>query len=338
MPSTTLPTAAVQAFADAVRAALSDLPVDEVEDLTDGLEADLTERFEDTGTDFGDPIVYADELRGAAGLPPRGTRRHTSAFGILRTAVLDAGGAFRGLYDHPVTRRIVDFLVSLRPVWWLFRALVGYFLLALLFRLSPTEINPLTFCVAAGAVILSVQFGRGKWLPKRWMRRLLVVANVLLVLTVPFILVGLSAIFGAGYGSAYASGRSDAVSSQHGLYEGDQQVTNIFAYDANGQPLTDVQLYDQHGNPLVTTDDTAATFSFTGNFVYLPNHEVIGRQGWNIYPLLQVPYDVNTGLPVADATPSVPHHKYATVPPLANQSAPSPSATATPTPSPIPTP
>jgi len=38
---------AIEEFATAVRAALGDLPADEVDDLTDGLEADLTERAAD---------------------------------------------------------------------------------------------------------------------------------------------------------------------------------------------------------------------------------------------------------------------------------------------------
>ncbi|TFD05650.1 hypothetical protein E3T29_13490, partial [Cryobacterium sp. TMT1-66-1] len=70
----------IRDFALAVRAALNDLPADDVDDLTDGLEADLTEQAADVdagdaaapGFDLGDPVAYADELRGAAGLPVRG--------------------------------------------------------------------------------------------------------------------------------------------------------------------------------------------------------------------------------------------------------------------------
>jgi hypothetical protein len=335
MPTTTLPTAAVQSFADAVRAALSDLPPDEVEDLTDGLEADLTERLDDTGTELGDPVGYADELRAAAGLPPRGKHGHTSAAGILAAAFTDAASAFRGLYDHPVTKRIVDFLVTLRPVWWLFRALVGYFFITLLFHLSP-ELNPLTFLIAAGAVIVSVQFGRGKWLPRQWMRRALLVVNVLLVFVIPVALIGIASLIGSGYSTAYASGQSDAQSSQQGLYSNGSQVTNIFAYDGAGQPLTNVQLLDQHGNPLYTTDDPNQSSWYTGDFVYVPNKQMIGRPGWNVYPLLQVPYDVNSGLPVKGATAVIPHHKYAVVSPLATQATPTPTPMPTPTASPVP--
>ena len=62
----------IDTFASAVRAALSDLPADEVNDLTEGLEADLAEHFdEDPDEPMPDPIAYADELREAAGLVPR---------------------------------------------------------------------------------------------------------------------------------------------------------------------------------------------------------------------------------------------------------------------------
>jgi hypothetical protein len=338
MPTMTLPTAAIQAFADAVRVALSDLPVDEVEDLTDGLEADLTERFDDTGTDFGDPDDYADELRAAAGLPPRGKRAHTSASSILTAAAIDAAGAFRSLYEHRFTRRIAGFFVSLRPLWWLFRGLVFYFLVTLLFRVPPADVNPITFFLAAAALIVSVQFGRGKWLPRQWMRRGLLVVNVLLVLAVPTAVFGIAAIFGAGYSSAYASSQADPAADQQGLFYNDNQVTNIFAYDANGHPLTDVQLFDQSGQPLNTVDDPTSPVFNDGTQVYVPNNSVIGRSGWNVYPLLTVPadqLDVN-GLPVAGAVPVIPSHENATVQPLANQ--PTPSPTSAPTPSPTPAP
>jgi hypothetical protein len=45
-------------FANAVRLALSDLPADEVDDLTDGLEADLAERaVDETAPVLRDPLA-----------------------------------------------------------------------------------------------------------------------------------------------------------------------------------------------------------------------------------------------------------------------------------------
>ncbi len=66
----------VRASVWAVRAWLADLPADEVEDLTAGMEADLAERAAESGGGtlgalLGEPEAYAAELRSAAGLPPR---------------------------------------------------------------------------------------------------------------------------------------------------------------------------------------------------------------------------------------------------------------------------
>ena len=59
-------------FAEGVRAALADLPAEEVDDLTEGLEADLAESLaEDLRRTLPDPVAYAAELRLAAGLPGR---------------------------------------------------------------------------------------------------------------------------------------------------------------------------------------------------------------------------------------------------------------------------
>ena len=62
----------VAQFVAAVRAELADLDPEVVEELTGGLEADLTDSLEAApGNGFGDPAAYAAELRSAAGLPPR---------------------------------------------------------------------------------------------------------------------------------------------------------------------------------------------------------------------------------------------------------------------------
>jgi hypothetical protein len=73
----------VRAYVTAVRSWLSDLPSDEVEDLTAGMEADLDERAAETGDRLGallgEPEAYAAELRAAAGLAPRVVRSSVRA-------------------------------------------------------------------------------------------------------------------------------------------------------------------------------------------------------------------------------------------------------------------
>ena len=75
----------VHAYVTAVRGWLGDLPPDEVEDLTGGMEADLSERAAESGERLGgllgEPQAYAAELRSAAGLPPRAAPMTTSDAG-----------------------------------------------------------------------------------------------------------------------------------------------------------------------------------------------------------------------------------------------------------------
>src|ERR1700709_2176140 len=91
----------VDDFARAVRAALADLPADEVDDLTDGLEADLAERAADEESpDFGDPTDYANELRSAAGLPASTHHRPTTLEGVMSGAWRDLVSGIREIYAH----------------------------------------------------------------------------------------------------------------------------------------------------------------------------------------------------------------------------------------------
>ena len=120
----------VRAYVTAVRSWLSDLPSDEVEDLTAGMEADLDERAAETGDRLGallgEPEAYAAELRAAAGLAPR------------VVPVVGAGAAGPGLVEALVTllRARADgiltrwpWLRELRPTWWLARgAALGWLL------------------------------------------------------------------------------------------------------------------------------------------------------------------------------------------------------------------
>ena len=65
----------VAAYVREVRAELTDLPAEDVDDLTGGMEADLSELAAESGGDLigrlGSPRLYAAELRAAAGLPER---------------------------------------------------------------------------------------------------------------------------------------------------------------------------------------------------------------------------------------------------------------------------
>jgi hypothetical protein len=322
-------------FAAAVRAALSDLPADEVDELTDGLEADLHERLMDassaSATELGDPVAYATELRTAAGLPARASTaaplfsfsKLREWWDELRTATADIPGA----------GSIASFLIALRPVWWVLRAWIAYVVLAT-FITHTNETLPSTFLRAiafAALAVVSVQFGRGKWLSNRWIRRLFIAGNVIAVLAIPFV-VGLAANQIANDLYVVAD---DYV--EPGMFRDGTQITNIFAYDSQGNPLTNVQLFDQEGNPLSTGfdgQDYLWTPAPDGTDAYLvPNNDVVGRPGWNVFPLDSIgddgfdPDDGNV-LPDAARTPVTP--PFLIVAPLAGVSSLIPTATPSP--------
>jgi hypothetical protein len=300
MPTATLASPAVSDFAAAVRAALSDLSPEEVDDLTDGLEADLTDRLAESDAsdlgdpDLGDPAAYAEELRAAAGLPHRAARRSGLASGFasglaeLRTApAVIATDLRRFVATHPRIGRLGAFCVALRPVWWVFRAVVVTEIIAM--GIGGAPVTGFAVILGIGILVLSVQFGRGRWLPFAWMRGLLLAANILLVIATPFVIGGWATqLNNAAYTQEYVDTIPD--NSNDGLTENGNQVLNIYAYDAQGNPLTNVQLFDQDGKPLDLVGDPGAAYAngSDGSTVTVPNDAVTGRPGWNVFPLAQV--------------------------------------------------
>ncbi len=335
MDATLTSTAAIRDFAVAVRAALGDLPDEEVEELTDGLEADLLDQAEDGGPDseLGDPLAYADELRAAAGLPLRAAR--PVSLRRLRYGIRDwrAAGA-RRIRSSALGARLLDFVVALRPVWWLLRGWALY-QLAVVFvahdvpTFLPTT-GPVPWLFLLLFLLVSVQWGRGRWLAWRGLSTVKVVLSVLAVLSLPF-LVTAAGELSPGYASADSGAAEPTQIDGPGLMMNGAPVYNLFAYDAEGQPLTDVQLFDQDGDPLVTTSTPQAPFlwsiSADGKQTHLvPSTRVSGKPGWNVFPLNRDPLG---GAAIKPAK-----SPFAEVQPLA--SAPEPSASPNPTATPVP--
>lgn len=290
MTTTTHHPAAVAEFAAAVRAALSDLPPDELDELTDGLVADLTERAAEAGDpDLGDPAAYAEELRAAAGYPPRDARSHRgSVLPDLAPLALRVRRNWSELREHPVAGGVIAFLVSLRPIWWVFRGwAIGMWIGSALFGgWAPIPESAGGWLVLLGVIAVSVQLGRGKWLPRQWMRRAFLVLNVAMVVATPFVL-GWAGQALENMKNAYYYG-SEETSWFTSLNRDGVQIDNIFAYDENGEPIDRVQLFDQDGNPLNLVSDTQEPFWGTMNGeMVVPSGDVPGRAGWNVYPLQQ---------------------------------------------------
>lgn len=246
-------------FAQAVRAALADLPREEVDDLTEGLEADLGEAFaEDLERELPDPAAYAEELRNAAGLPVR-TDSAKRGIGHAFTAFAEnlretRRNAVESLRQSPFMAALLDLFAELRPAWWILRAWVAYLLIAGFWlgkqAVLPTDLGLWVVMLVLAAV--SVQWGRGHWLPRSGLPWLIGAGNVLavLVLLPAFAFVNSGS---GGYDLGYNDGFSSALApgDGHGITLNGKTVTNIFAYGADGNPLSHIQLFDQEGRPLV---------------------------------------------------------------------------------------
>jgi hypothetical protein len=282
MTTTTLPGTEVATFAAAVRTALSDLPPDEVDELTDGLEADLAERLDDTSdaaAGLGDPLAYAEELRAAAGYPPRSARSHLGAtLPDLSTLRQELVRRWNALAAQPAVAAVASFLLALRPVWWVLRGAAAYALLA-----SFLGINGVTFWpIAVAVIVLSVQLGRGRMLGRAWVRWALRAVSAIVIVAAP---VMTSWALTAWNDSMYPMYEETWSPAQALSYNG-VPIDNVFAYDAAGQPIERVQLFDQAGNPLNLVGDTTAQFwTAQDGSMLVPSDDVPGRAGWNVYPL-----------------------------------------------------
>ena len=250
--TTSTVTPEIVTFAQGVRAALADLPADEVDDLTEGLEADLAEAYaEDLQRELPDPAAYAAELRLAAGLPVRAKVKGSAFAGVgdsLRDTRRDLGVAIR---RNPALAGIADFLITLRPVWWVLRAWLATWLVASVFGGQQGYWFGSTgwFIVFAAFAVISVQWGRGEWGGKG-VAPLIVLGNVFAaIVLLPVIAAADDWSSTDYYADAYAGGQPE---QSTGMTLDGRSVTNIFAYGADGKPLTSVQLFDQDGRALVT--------------------------------------------------------------------------------------
>lgn len=288
--STASLTPEVADFAAAVRTQLADLTPDEREELAGGLEADLSDLVEERGTDaLGDPVLYARELRSAAGLEPSmGAVREKRAVGETVNGWLDAAHerwdrAVTGLPGSPW-----EFVQSLRPAWWVLRAYVAVQSIDLLAGGSwgmnwvPTLDN-LGIPMLVLAVVLSVQIGRGRLWPAGFLARV-----VLLGLNL-FALAMVAPVFGSLPNVTYADVDSayNETAYTDGITGNGTEVSNIYPYDADGQPLTGVQLFDQDGRPLNVSEYVQGGDYL--NWTY-PWTNVNG-QVWNAFPMPEAPYN-----------------------------------------------
>jgi hypothetical protein len=326
----------VMTYAAQVRAALADLPREQVAEVLEDLDQHLAEVAAEEGVSLvarlGPPEAYAAELRRAALLAPPAPQPSGRGGFVLRTLRADLDR----LAQVPGVQEARDFLPELRPAWWVLRAaLVLVVLNALgggsgLLPLGPVLGLPLL----AAAVVLSVRLGRREAdaPPSGHARRLTLGLNTGLGVLALALFFGLglsrdSEPVYADHSSPYGDGRTTL------MHEDGTPITNLFPYSPDGQPLSGVLLYDQDGRPV----DNLATTTFDGEEiqpVVVPGSPP--RPG-NAYPQEQqvMTYD-DMGRPVPVPVRPAPAPSPTPSPTPAPAQSPEPSPTATPAPAPVP--
>jgi hypothetical protein len=284
---------------------------EQVDDLTDGLEADLADALADVDgggvaagvpdvldlvARFGPPAEYARELRAAAGLPepdsvpraggPRAALSRSRARWHRRTERI-----VERLDSRPWWPGVRDLGLSVRPLWWLLRAWVVYQVLMQTFtrgwgRGGWTPANAPTLLLFVGVLLVSVQWGRGLWVPRRLPLLVRAVSAGAIVLVLP-------ALIWASNASAPVTYYSEnEYVPQDGVWVDGTQVSNLFVYDAEGNPLSDVQVFDDRGRAVRTVSDGWMSWSLPGvsaAWRFVPAADEDGRDRWNVYPLLGAP-------------------------------------------------
>ncbi len=271
----------VDGFVRAVRAALSDLPIEEVEDLTAGMDADLAELLAERGGPLevvlGSPQVYAAELRSAAGLPeaPRGGG-HTIS---LRAWARAWTRRLRTQTErHPWVASLVRGVVAIRPAWWVLRGLIAAWAAAGLLGLHGAALvprDPRMMLLSIVGVGGSVALARGLW-ASALTRSLVRIGNVLAVLLL------LPAMGSSQTSVVYVGAEANHIPTE-GLTFNGRPVENVFVYDASGARLSDVRLFDDQGRSLVLSPEVGEWATWVGR------RDVTGQRWSNVFPVAWPP-------------------------------------------------
>ncbi|MET0494035.1 MAG: hypothetical protein ABW000_12990 [Actinoplanes sp.] len=314
----------INLYVFAVRAALGDLP----ESLRDELLEDLPEHLAEVLADgvgsltdrLGSPEAYAAELRSTAGFvggfpdPPKPNQLREArdqALRVLRVADERVGPLFG--YAHAS-----EFLVQLRPAWWVLRGYLAAMVLAwllddsgqpigLLPRIGGSEI--IALLLLAAGILGSIWLGRRRFHLAKWPQLSLYAGSVILVLVA---LGGFLSADSTSRGAFYSD-----VNYDNGYNNPYANVQDVFIYDEHGRLITNARILDQDGQP-ISLGNSYCTDEF-GN-----SSEV----GANTYPHCpsQAPFRLESDDPSPSVRPGDPA-------PSSEPSAVEPSVAATPAPS-----
>jgi hypothetical protein len=180
-----------------------------------------------------------------------------------------------------------EFLLVVRPAWWVARAGVLAVLIA-----GGRGVTGGWLLLLIALAVASVQIGRRRLAERnRWLRAAVLGLNVVAVLALPTVLDR-----AITPNTIYAPME---VPPAQGVWLDGREVRNIVAYDAQGHPLTAVQLFDENGRPLAV-GESARTPLWNGDTstygegmppvtgtAQVPMVTDQGRVVWNVFPLRQ---------------------------------------------------
>lgn len=275
---------AVDYYAARVRAELSGVDPEVIDDLTDGLEADLTEAILDglpeddeassylttleldaLDARFGSPHAYAAELAQAAGVtivptvPMAKRRPFRTALAQTRASVRADAAALAA--RHRWVAEGVAIVRALRPAWWLARGLGLALVLAASLGWSTGDVIPRnvgSWVLAIGLIAASVAWGQSRFGQGRWTRRLGLLLGWVAAIAV---LIGLTVTGPTRQEQAWNDGYQTALTQEYGgespaepgtaFFSGGREVSNLFVFGPDGLPIDGAQVVDQDGQPIV---------------------------------------------------------------------------------------
>lgn len=235
---TTISDSTIKDFAKAVRSELNDLPKSVIEELTSELETSLEERRLDEGDSFnpGSPITYAAELRDAAGVPPKSnTAKNFSSKQFI-------AGLEQWFRRTPVTEAILEFGISIRPLWWITRAFLAWGILSDFYPNSVASVALLMLLI-----FLSVQWGRKKWFTNKFFRASLLPLNLVAIIA---LLPGSVLLSNTLNSIQNTEQMMQQWSANDGLEYNGSAVTKLRAIDSNGIEVTGLSFENQDGTPI----------------------------------------------------------------------------------------
>jgi HAAS domain-containing protein len=280
-------------YVGAVRQALSGLTDEMRDELLEDLPEHLAEVLaEGSGTlvdRLGTPEAYAAELRATAGLvggfpdppPPRFRQLADTRDTILRL-LRRADVRIGPVIGYP---KASDFLVLLRPAWWVLRGYLAAMAIAFLLDTNRSGMGLLprvgdnglvALFLLAGCIIASIVLGGRSRGLARGPRYALRAGTAFLII---FAL--------AGFEGADSNARNIQYSdANYGTYYDNNpysHISDVFVYDGTGKLVNGAHLFDQDGNPIEFNADICldqaqydASVARGGGYPYCPENAPFG--------------------------------------------------------------